>query len=57
MIALYSLEMRNRIESRSDDLDNLGHLGDFLMGQVDLTSKLAMTWIFMHSLEYGISIW
>ena len=27
-----------RVESRSDDLDNLSHLGHFLVGQVGLIS-------------------
>ena len=48
---MYSLEMRNWIESGLDDLDYLGH---FLVG---LICKLAMSWIFTCSLEYVISNW
>ena len=33
-------DMLTRIESGSDDPDNLGHLGHFLVGQVDLIHKL-----------------
>ena len=32
--------MHNRVESGSDDPDNLGHLGHFLEGQVGLIRKL-----------------
>ena len=51
MIRIYNLDVpitvyvtRNnsctRVESESDDLDYLGHLGHFLVGQVGLIRKL-----------------
>ena len=36
----YNMVLWNRVESGSDDPDNLGHLGNFLEGQVGLIHKL-----------------
>ena len=35
-----SVAIATRVKSRSDDPDNLGHLGHFLEGQVGLICKL-----------------
>ena len=37
---LYITSYKIRVESGSDDPDNVGHLGHFLMGQVGLIHKL-----------------
>ena len=40
MVTPRYLQLSTRVESGSDDPDNLGHLGHFLVGQVGLICKL-----------------
>ena len=51
MLLIFSVAViRDRVESGSDDPDNLGNLGHFLVGQVGLIHKLNyldVTQIFM----------
>ena len=37
---MYITYIQSRVESGSDDPENLGHLGHFLVGQVGLIHKL-----------------